>query len=337
MKITMVMASSQNGGLEKHVRELSCQLVALGYVVAVVAPAQYLKTLSQTVEQYPISDKMSRHNPFALLQLLRQLKRAGGDVIHAQANKAAYMVGLLKPWLNVPLIATLHNVKSHVKAFKAYQDVIAVSGAISKGFEDQTKVHVIYNGIAKPVIKPVDLRKRYDLSNQPVIVAVGRLVEAKGFDLLLKAVDGLAVNLLIIGEGPNRALLTEQIAKLQSPTVVKLLGHCDNVPDLMAASDALVIASRREGFSYVFVEALHCQCRILSTKVPDVDAVLPPELIVPTETVVALREKLNALLADMDGWRAAMVPAWDFAAQQLTCEAMARKTAHVYMQVLQPL
>ncbi len=335
MKVTMVMLSRQNGGLEKHVRELSQQLVLLGYPVAVIAPPAYLGTLSSAVEQYPISDKMSRHNPIAVWQLLRQLKRAGGDVIHAQANKAAYMVGLLKPWLKLPMVATLHNVKSQLKAFKAYAHVIIVSSAIGKGFDDKTNVHVVYNGIAKPAIKPVDLRARYLLSQSPVIIAVGRLVEAKGFDLLLQAVDGLAVNLLIVGEGPNRPQLAEQIAKLQSPTVVKLLGHCDDVPDLMVASDALVISSRREGFSYVFVEALHCQCRILSTSVPDVDAALPPALIVPTESVSALREKLQELLVDMDSWSQAMQPAWTFAAQQLTCEAMAKQTATVYSQVLQ--
>lgn len=335
MKVTMVMVSSQNGGLEKHVRELSQQLVLLGHAVAVIAPAVYLQTLPDTVEQYPISDKMSRRNPLVLLQLFQQLKRAGGDVIHAQANKAAYMVGLLKPWLNLPMVATLHNVKTHLKAFKAYPHVITVSRAIAQAFDDRTKIHVIYNGIAKPVTKPVDLRARYALNQQPVIVAVGRLVEAKGFDLLIEAVNGLAVNVLIVGEGPKRAQLTGQIAQLQSTTDVKLVGHCEDVPDLMAASDALVIASRREGFSYVFVEALHSQCCILSTNVPDVDAALPPALIVPTESVSALRETLRECLADMAAWRAAMQPAWDFAAQRLTCEAMAQQTADVYTQVVQ--
>lgn len=335
MKVTMVMVSSQNGGLEKHVRELSQQLVLLGHSVAVIAPPEYLQTLSSDVEQYPISDKLSRHNPVALWQLLRQLRRAGGHVVHAQANKAAYMVGLLKPWLKRPVVATLHNVKSQLNVFKAYTHVITVSSAIGQGFDAQTNVNVIYNGIAKPVIKPLDLRARFDLSAKPVIVAVGRLVEAKGFDLLLKAIDGLAVNLLIIGDGPEREQLVRQGAKVQSPTVVKFLGHCTDVPDLMAASDALVIASRREGFSYVLVEALHSQCRILSTNVPDVGAALPPALIVPTESIPALREKLRALLTDMDGWHQAMQPAWEFAAQQLTCEAMAKQTAGVYQQVLQ--
>lgn len=335
MKITMVMASSQNGGLEKHVRELSHQLVLLGHTVAVIAPASYLATLPSVVEQYPISDTMSRHNPMALFQLFQQLRRAGGDVIHAQANKAAEMVGRLKPWLKLPVVATLHNVKSRLKAFKAYRHVIAVSSAIAQGFDDQTKVHVIYNGIAKPTIQPVDLRARYTLSPDPVIVAVGRLVDAKGFDLLLQAVDGLAVNVLIIGEGPNREKLSQQINALSPSTIVKLIGHCDDVPDLMAASDALVIASRREGFSYVFVEALHCQCRLLSTNVPDVDAVLPAALIVPTESVSALRERLVACLADTVQWDATMQSAWDFAAQRLTCEAMAQQTAAVYRQVVQ--
>lgn len=330
MKITMVMASDQNGGLEKHVRELSRQLVVLGYEVAVIAPDVFLKTLSETVQALPIPANLSRHNPIALYQLWRQLKKANGDVIHAQANKAAYMVGKLKPWLTVPLVATLHNVKTHVKAFKAFKHVITVSGQLKQAFDASTHVHVIYNGIQTPATQPMDLHQQFDLPARPVICAVGRLVDAKGFDLLLKAVDGLPVNVLIVGEGPNRAALTAQISQLSAQTHVKLVGHRQDVADMMAASDALVIASRREGFSYVFVEALHCQCRILSTSVPDVDAALPPALIVPTESVLALRDRLTALLADMPAWTALMQPAWQFAALSLTCEAMAKQTANVY-------
>ncbi len=335
MKITMVLASDKAGGLEKHVRELSTELVALGHTVTIIAPLVFLETVPDLVEKLPISASASRYNPLALWQLYRHLRQADGDLIHAQANKAAAMVANLKLFLNTPLVATLHNVKKQLNMFKPFAKVITVSAKIGQSLDVNVPATVIYNGIEPQSAQPIDLRQRYQLpSRQPVICAVGRLVTAKGFDVLLEAVDGHAVSLLIIGEGPARARLEQRISTLQAPTVVKLLGFSDEVAQLMASSDAVVIASRREGFSYVFVEALHSRCRLLSTNVPDINQILPPELIVPTESPLALREKLQGLLADLDGWAAQMAPAWTFAEESLTCRAMAQQTVAVYQDVL---
>lgn len=102
----------------------------------------------------------------------------------------------------------------------------------------------------------------------------------------------------------------------------------------MRGVDAVVISSRREGFSYVVSEALLCKSLVLSTNVPVANEVLPPELIVPVNDAKALRERLLELVGDQARWRALMAPAWDFAAKELQLASMIDKTEALYRQML---
>jgi glycosyltransferase involved in cell wall biosynthesis len=160
------------------------------------------------------------------------------------------------------------------------------------------------------------------------------LVEAKGFDNLLKAVNGLPINLLIIGEGPQRPELEAQIKTLNSNTHCHLLGQREDVAALIASTDAVLISSRREGFSYVFCEALMLEKRILSTDVPVANEVLPSELITAVSDSKGFRARLTALLDDMPRWSALMQKPQKKARQHMTLAAMSANTISVYESVI---
>lgn len=334
MKISMVLASENNGGLEKHVRELSHELVVQGHQVSVIAPNVFLNTLNDSVEKLAINVKRSRFNPLLLWQLYQHLKEVDADIVHAQANKAAKMVGLLSRFIKKPMVATIHSMKSNRRAFLAFKHIICVSQHITTGFEANQHVAVIYNGIHQTPYQKIDLNNTFDLpAGKPVICAVGRLVKAKAFDVLLEAVDGLSVNLLIVGDGPDYQPLLDQAKKLSPNTHCQLIGHREDVNDLIYSADALVISSRREGFPYVFVEAVMSQAKIISTSVP-VAEVLPAELIVPINDAKALREKLAYYMRHQAEWDALMQPVRGFAKEALTCEKMTQHTMRQYDAIL---
>ena len=334
MKVCQVIASYGEGGLEKHVRELTQQMLASGHEVTVLGDRRFLATLPEGAEAVPVRFALNRHNPLLLLELLVKLRRCRCDVIHAQANKAASMVAFLRRWLRSPTIGTLHNMKRDLRAFHKLDHVITVSQQLAQPFRS-AQVSVVYNGIDQPTYRRLDLRSVYDLPPElPVLCAVGRLVPAKGFDLLLDAVDGLPVSLLIAGDGPERARLEQRVARLSAATAVRLLGHQHDVPSLMASAEAVVIASRREGFSYVCNEALLCNAKIVSTDVPVANEVLPADLIVPVGDAAALRQKVSALLGDMDGWEGLMQAPRQLARERMTKQAMCAHTVATYAQVL---
>lgn len=334
MFICQVIVSRGNGGLEKHVRELSQCLVKQGHRVLVIGDPVFVSTLPSGVESETINTRMSRYHPWLYYQLLKKLRQYPFDVIHAQANKAAAIVARLKPLLIPPIVATIHNIKSHLGIYQQFPRVICVSQYLAKQL-NQTSTTVIYNGIQQPQKSRIDARKTYQLpKDKPVICAVGRLVYAKGFDVLLEAVDGLPLSLIIAGSGPEYQQLAQRVQSMHADTVVRLIGHHDVPSDIMQDVDALVISSRREGFSYVLNEALLSQVSILSTDVPVANEVLPEALIVPSDDANALRARLSTLLNLKQGWTEQMRVAFAYAQQKMTLTRMTEETVCVYQQLV---
>ncbi len=90
--------------------------------------------------------------------------------------------------------------------------------------------------------------------------SVGRLVSAKGFDVLVEALAvarlGAEWELLIIGDGTGRPGLEALVTHHGLEDQVRFLGWVDNPWPLMASADVAVTASRWEGFGMAAAEAL---------------------------------------------------------------------------------
>lgn len=334
MKICQLLLSRGDGGLEKHVRELSAQLLAAGHEVAVIADKGFLATLPAGIKRYPVAAGLGRLNPLLNLAVVARLRQIRPDIVHAQANKAASVLSHIRFCLSAVCVGTLHNLKRHTGAYLKLDHIITVSHQLARPFS-RHQTSVIYNGIEQQSYADRDLQQEFALNpDDPVLVAAGRLVPAKGFDMLLDAVDGLAVNLLLIGDGPERERLLQRIEQLKPVTCVRLLGHRHDVPALMTAADGTLISSRREGFSYVFSEALLSGCPVLSTDVPVANEVLPAELIVPVNDPVYFRERLMRMLSGPGRWSSLMQAPRQLARQRMTIEAMSSQTLSTYQKLL---
>jgi glycosyltransferase involved in cell wall biosynthesis len=102
----------------------------------------------------------------------------------------------------------------------------------------------------------------------PVVVAVGRLTEAKDYPTLLRAFDILKTTtdarLLIIGEGELRGDLERDIAAGLGDRV-QLVGAVENPMAWMRAADLFVMSSIREGMPSALIEALAVGAKVVST------------------------------------------------------------------------
>ncbi|MGC1209341.1 MAG: glycosyltransferase, partial [Ornithinimicrobium sp.] len=106
--------------------------------------------------------------------------------------------------------------------------------------------------------------------SQTVIMSVGRLAPQKAMHRVVEVVvalraRGYDVNGVIVGEGPEREALQHQIEGAQAP--VKLLGHRNDVPALLAAADIVVSAALWEGQPVWLQEALALGAAIVATDV----------------------------------------------------------------------
>jgi glycosyltransferase involved in cell wall biosynthesis len=337
MKICLVLAGNEEGGLEKHFADL-CSHLAQRHEVLAIAHPMYKSWLPESVQFEAVDLSRSRRNPIALWQVLRVIRRWKPDLIHAHANKAAAMVGTLRPFFSAQCVATVHNLKKNVRMYDNFDRVIAVSRSVAEQLGN-CKTAVIHNGIAPSVLpentRREDLCREFGLAaERPVLISVGRLVPAKGFDILLPAMEGIDANLLVVGDGPERATLEDLASRLGLSEKVFFAGHRKDVPRLLASADMAVIASRNEGFPYVLVEALHVRQMILSTVVPGAVDVLPREMLVPIENISALREGILRALANMAEMRSLFEPVWTMAEVDLTVNGMVAKIEALYREVL---
>ena len=103
------------------------------------------------------------------------------------------------------------------------------------------------------------------------LVAAGRLVEVKGFDLLIEAIallDTPAVQLVILGDGPLRDGLASLSEARGVAAQVHFVGFQSNPYAWFARADAFVLASRHEALPNVVLEALACGTPVIATPAP---------------------------------------------------------------------
>ncbi|HZY45927.1 MAG TPA: glycosyltransferase, partial [Anaerolineae bacterium] len=175
---------------------------------------------------------------------------------------------------------------------------------------DPRRVHVIYN--------PIDLAALQDRSHSapphpwlaendpPTLIAAGRLVPQKGFDLLLHALTRIKaerfVRLIVLGEGPDRSMLEKLRDDLGLRAVVEFPGFQSNIAAFYSRAATFVLASRYEGFGNVLVEAMACGTPVVSFRCPSgPDEIIEHEqsgLLVPPEDVAALSAAIMRVLGD---------------------------------------
>ncbi|MGB2864548.1 MAG: glycosyltransferase family 4 protein [Sedimentisphaerales bacterium] len=176
-----------------------------------------------------------------------------------------------------------------------------------------SNITIIPNSVTYPIISlsPVLAPQMVVSKESKVILAVGKLHEQKGFDLLISAFHRIAQHmpgwvLVILGKDVRtegqRQSLQQQIDELDLNDKVKMPGCAGNISDWYRRSDIFVLSSRYEGFPNVLLEAMANGCSCISS---DCDTG-PSEIIIneqnglliPSEDIDSLAEAMERLVKD---------------------------------------
>ena len=143
--------------------------------------------------------------------------------------------------------------------------------------------------------------------SRPVIVAAGRLADAKNYPLLIDALAHLRrtvqARLFILGQGEREPALREQIARLGLGDAVVLCGFQSNPWKYISRADVFVLSSRYEGFGNVLVEAMACGVPVVATASPGTREIVTDGsdgLLVDRHEPAALAAALERMLTDDD-------------------------------------
>ncbi|KAF0675900.1 glycosyltransferase [Profundibacterium mesophilum] len=243
----------------------------------------------------------------SLLQLARLLARVRPAVVnlHFMTGAAAYLLAL-RPVFGYRLVFSGHGadlleptpgMAARLPGFLAAADAVTVvSGELAQVARahgvPEDRLHMIPNGADTHFWCPGPPE-----AEPGRIVASGRLLPNKGFDILLEALSGLPdAQCTIAGEGADRAELEGSIARLGLGARVHLAGHLEPEALRRALRRASLFAmpSRREGMPLALIEALACGTPAAATAIGGIPEVLTEAtgIVVPPEDASAFRAAL---------------------------------------------
>jgi len=159
------------------------------------------------------------------------------------------------------------------------------------------RIEVFRNGVDLQLFRPVareDWRRRLGFQ-RTTLLSVGNLVAIKGHDLAIGALRLLPeMDLVIIGDGPERASLETLARELDVADRVKFLGVMaqEDLRHYFGAADALVLASSREGWANVLLESMACGTPVVASSVGGT-----PEVVTSAEAGLMMAERTPEALA----------------------------------------
>lgn len=259
-------------------------------------------------------------------QLVRVCREQRIAIWHGHDYKSDALGLIVRQFVPLKLATTLHGWVRNTSrmplynaidrwSIRRYEQVMCVSAAL----RDEClamgvpagRCHLIRNGIDVSAYgqqeSRSESRQRLGIADGRFLVgAVGRLSPEKGFDRLIRAVNDLTrqghpIDLLIAGEGAERAALTQLIQQQKAESFVRLIGHLPDPRSFFHACDAFVLSSLSEGLPNVVLEAMACSVPVIATEVGELSAVIDSEvdgLLVPPDSPAALADSLRRLLAD---------------------------------------
>lgn len=174
-------------------------------------------------------------------------------------------------------------------------------------------VLVIHHGVELSAFLPMDQRVN---AGVPTLMAVGRLVEKKGFPDLLNALaivsgNGRRFQCRIYGDGPLREELERLRATLGLQDVVELMGaiRSDDIIAALAQTDVFVLSPRlasdgdRDGIPNAIVEAMACGLPVVTTAVGGITELVRNGwngIVVPPGDAGSIAEAIDRLLSDAE-------------------------------------
>jgi glycosyltransferase involved in cell wall biosynthesis len=271
----------------------------------------------------------------AMPKLVRVIWQVRPAVIVATQGYINFLLLLAKPFLPSCKIVIREVIGERYMEHNRYRDllyqcylrlvrradrIVTQTAAVARRLTDEIaprpgQVECIHNPVDTERLAAAATRAASPFTGPgPHVLAMGRLAEQKGFDLLLAAMVGVraadvAAHLTIVGVGELEAELAARVQELGLSDAVELVGFQEQPERFFAHADVFVLSSRYEGMPNVVLEALACGLPIVAFDCPHgVSEIVQDGVngrLLPAEDVPALTAALVEVLRD-DGLRRRM-------------------------------
>jgi glycosyltransferase involved in cell wall biosynthesis len=305
MKILQAIAGAEYGGAEAFFTRLSVAFQRAGLNQRVVmrqheGRAQMLSAAGIAPVQLAFGGRL---DIISRLGLRRQIKEYKPDIVLSWMNRATSFCPE-GDFVHVGRLGGYYNIKYYRNCDHLIANTSEIADYLVNGGWDREKVDYLPNFVGGGQAQPVKRQQFYTPDTAPLILALGRLHEHKGFDILLQAVARVPnVYVWIAGEGPLRSQLESQAEMLGIKPRVRFLGWRNDAEALFAAADLFICPSRHEPLGNVVIEAWAQGVPVIAA-----DSIGPGTLIqqgsngvlFPVDDFVSLANYIKRLVSDED-------------------------------------
>lgn len=290
-RLLLLIPHLGGGGSERVIETLARSLSHAKYDIhlALIAPSQnYRRIDSLTATVHQLTATRVRHSAIRLLRLIWKLRP---HLIFSGIAHLNLLVLALKPLIprktrimvrqNGALTETLRSYARHFSrrayslGYRRADRVICQTSDMAREIQHGLKVKtarllVLPNPTDVSRIRASSQRSQNRILKPPTLVAVGRLVPAKGFDLLLDAIAALPppfdfTELLLVGSGPEQSSLEHRARQLGIRSRIHFVGHVPDPIIRFAHATLFILSSRTEGLPNALLEAAAAGLPIVAT------------------------------------------------------------------------
>jgi len=299
-KIAVLVSFSGEGGVERLMLNLCEGLLDLGHPVDLLAIKRRSAHLKAPPEGLNVVPLLASHTYASLPEVVRYLRSERPHALLAvkdRANQVAILAGKLARTttrivveIQTTISAALGSRSSLRKAawylpmrllYPMAHVVVAVSEGVARDLVEITglpreRIRVIRNpAVSRAMFRlarePID-HPWYRDPSTPIITGVGRLTRQKDFPTLMRAFarvrSQLPCRLMILGEGRDRAMLSELAHSLGIAADIALPGFMANPYPFLSRASLLVLSSLWEGSPTVLTEAMALGVPVVATDCP---------------------------------------------------------------------
>lgn len=326
-RVLMILDSFNFGGAENLIAELGrYHPAALEVSVASLAPAEQDRNamLDRLTEAGLQPEYLSVNRLLDLAgfrELVRRLRRAEVDVVHAHLGYAATVVPLAARLAGKPVVATLHlSPQRHNSRGEWLKERLSVRIPARLGrlvlvsqhaFDEYARVHGPARATWRMIPNGVDL-DRYTMrsgvrsAEGPIWAVVAALRPDKNHLDLIRAWSTVVAahpgaTLLVVGDGPSRGDIEKAVSQAGLEESVRLLGRREDVAEILRGVDGVVSASVDEALPTALIEAGASGLPVVATDAGGTREIVADGVtgrLVPMRDVPALTEALLETIGD---------------------------------------
>jgi glycosyltransferase involved in cell wall biosynthesis len=325
--------SAAYGGGERYLELLFDRLDRARYRGLLICPepGPFVRRMEERGVDTQLVHLAPLFNPMAFWRLTRLLVRERVTILQTHGARANFYGRIAGRLAGVPvIISTVHNsmkdyeVGSITRGLYRFllrltlplaHRIICVSEANRSDLIDEcpaakAKTYTVYNGVDLSAFSSrfdrQKVRREIGVLQGPVLVTIARLTEQKGHRYLVQALPCLLETwpqlcCLFVGEGELRDALHCMANDLGVERACRFVGVRQDIADILAAADVVVLPSISEGFPFVLLEALAMGCPVVASRVNGVPELIEDHktgLLVPSRDPQALAKAILEVLGD---------------------------------------